>query len=61
MRDITEELSKATSVPYSLWEFEDLMKDTGFKHKNLEDTNEYKEGLHRKNKRVFRRFKKKNK
>lgn len=53
MRDITEDLSKATSVPRKLWEFEDLMKDVGgFKHKNLEEIeNEHKKGLHRKNKR----------
>lgn len=38
MRDITEELSKATEVPYQLWEFEDLMKKTGdFKHKSTEE------------------------
>lgn len=53
MRDITEDLAKATSVPRKLWEFEDLMKDVGgYKHKSIgviED--EHKKGLHRKNKR----------
>ena len=52
MMDITEELTKATSVPRKLWKFEELMKDVGgYKHKSMEDINEYKEGLHRKNKR----------
>jgi hypothetical protein len=38
VRDITEELSKATEVPYRLWEFEDLMKKTGdLKHKSTEE------------------------
>lgn len=53
MRDITEELSRATEVPYTLWEFENLMKKTGdLKHKNTEEIdNEYRKRLHRKNKR----------
>lgn len=61
--DITDELCKATSVPHSLWEFEDLMKDVGgYKHKSMEEIEyEHKKGLHRKNKRVSNRSKKKNK
>lgn len=38
MRDVTEELSRATEVPYTLWEFEDLMKKTGdLKHKSTKE------------------------
>ncbi|OSB07999.1 hypothetical protein B2H97_16145 [Paraclostridium bifermentans] len=63
MRNITEYLSKATSVPRKLWEFEDLMKDTGgYKHKSLEETeDEHKKRFYKKNKRISRRFKKENK
>ncbi|WGX77557.1 hypothetical protein QJS64_20310 (plasmid) [Paraclostridium bifermentans] len=63
MRDITEDLSKATSVPHKLWEFEDLMKDVGgYKHKSLEEIeDEHKKRFYRKNKRVSKGFKKKNK
>lgn len=39
--DITEQLTKAASVPKNLWEFEDLMRSTGefknMKYKNLEE------------------------
>jgi hypothetical protein len=63
MRDITEDLSKATSVPRKLWEFEDLMKDVGgFKHKNLEEIeDEHKKRFYRKDKRISTRSKGKNK
>ena len=64
--DITEQLTKAASVPKNLWEFEDLMKGAG-EFKNMKYTeveeleHEHKKRLHRENKRVFNRFKKKDK
>ncbi|WP_373599440.1 hypothetical protein [Paraclostridium bifermentans] len=56
MRDITEEILKATQVPCDLWEFEDLMKKpNNLKHKSTEEIdNEYKERVYRKNKKVSR-------
>lgn len=49
MRDITEELSRATEVPYRLWEFEDLMKKpNSLKHKSTEEIeNESKKRIHK--------------
>lgn len=38
MRDITEELSRATSVPRKLWDMENMMKDAGgYKHKDIQE------------------------